>query len=193
MFRVYILIFTILLSTQLRASFYELLTQSAKKRLAQEEILSQANITSLSSNTQKMKTSLSGLLALKCEKSLRVLGRYEAYSNYISYVKTSTYEKGKLFFKLDHFLLPFPVTVDLKMPRIDKVGDYRVQFSTGFLKGLMAKFHIEQTEAGCYFETTSEWSGPNLPIPSPIFSLFVQTASRMAMEKLFRVVKAHYQ
>src|SRR5690606_26116288 len=129
-----------------------------------------------------------GIHPRNCVRVMRKLSLYENYHSYIDFIKTSTYsEKDQKFtFTVDHVLLPFPMIVSFKIPRITKAGDYKFVFESGFLKDLVGTIIIRDVGKYCLMGLKSDWSGPKTKIPDLVFATFIQTAGKLGLERLMR-------
>jgi hypothetical protein len=107
----------------------------------------------------------------------------------MDFVKQSSYDEKtqKFSFTIDHVLLPFPMIVGFKIPRITKEGQYPFLFEDGFLKGLTGKIIVKEVGKYCLLSMKTDWRGPASPLPNGIFGTFVQTVGKIGLEKLIRV------
>lgn len=130
-----------------------------------------------------------GIHPNKCNTALRKLSRYEKFHEYLDLVKLSGYsdKKGEIYLFLDSTLMPFPMSLNFKIERITKAGNYKFSFDKGFLKGLLGAIEVTQTPNGCYFYADSHWSGKASKIPDTVFEIFSETIGELAMKNLFRV------
>ena len=106
--------------------------------LLKGEVISTSKVDSPTDKEQQMMLFVSGIHPRNCTRAMRKLSLYENYHNYMDFIKSSKYdEKSQKFsFTVDHALLPFPMVVGFKIPRITKAGVYPFTFEDGFLKGL---------------------------------------------------------
>ncbi|MES2525757.1 MAG: hypothetical protein V4598_01665 [Bdellovibrionota bacterium] len=120
---------------------------------------------------------------------MRKLSLYENYSSYMDFIKSSQYnEKTQRFsFTVDHTLLPFPMVVGFKIPRITKEGHYPFTFDDGFLKDLKGTVIVKEVGKFCMLGLKTDWRGPETKIPNIVFATFVETVAKLGLEHLTRV------
>ena len=106
--------------------------------LLKGNVISVGKVETPSEKQQQMLLFVSGIHPRNCTRAMRKLSLYENYHSYMDFVKESKYnEKTQKFtFTIDHTLLPFPMVVGFKIPRITKAGHYPFVFEDGFLKNL---------------------------------------------------------
>ncbi|MFP5385650.1 MAG: hypothetical protein ACLGHN_06190 [Bacteriovoracia bacterium] len=157
--------------------------------LLKGEVISTGKVTSPSEKEQQMVLFSSGVHPRNCTKAMRKLSLYENYHNYMDFIKTSTYdEKSQKFtFTIEHVLLPYPMVVSFKIPRITKEGYYPFTFEDGFLKGLKGTVIVQEVGKFCLLGLKADWRGPESKIPDVVFGTFVQTVGRVGLEHLIRV------
>jgi hypothetical protein len=153
------------------------------------EVVSQGKVDSPASKTQQMLLFVSGVHPRNCTKVMRKLSLYENYHQYMDFIKESTYnENTQLFsFSIDHSLLPFPMIVKFKIPRITKPGHYPFVFEDGFLKDLKGTIIVQEIGKFCLLGLKADWRGPETKIPDVVFGTFVQTVGKLGLEHLIRV------
>jgi len=177
------------------------LPQPIKKKLRQEQNLSETQIEELwkgevlsrvnvktKQNTQSLDLWVSAFHPQNCRKALRKISHYEGYNEFLNFVKSSQYDDKthRWQIKLDHFLMPFPMYLDFKMPRVKKEGNYPFTFEKGFLSGLIGEVEARETAGRCQLTLSSKWSGPKSKIPDMIFASFVQTLAELGLSHLIR-------
>jgi hypothetical protein len=153
------------------------------------EVISTGKVDSPTEKEQQMFLFVSGVHPRNCTKAMRKLSLYENYHNYMDFIKTSSYnnETQKFTFTIDHALLPFPMYVGFKIPRITKQGHYPFTFEDGFLKDLKGTVIVQEVGKFCILGLKTDWRGPESKIPNLIFSTFVQTVGKLGLEHLIRV------
>ena len=132
-----------------------------------------------------------------CKSVFSILGKYENYKNMISFIRESYYnEKNqRVFFLLSHFLLPFDMVMDFKIPRIKKEGNYTFVFDQGFLKNLIGEIlvsEIKKDKFQCYVSVDINWSGPDSPFPDFIFQYFSKVLLGKSIKKLWEKSNHHF-
>ncbi len=173
------------------------LPQSLKDRALRGDVqvLSQVDSVIINQNKkQSLNFSIIGLHPKDCDKALRKLSRYEDYDRFLDFVKEADYKESdsQVRFLLNHILLPFPMSLEFKLPRIERPGEFPFSFDRGFLMGLQGKIVvIEETmknsrQKRCLFYTSAAWSGPHTGIPDSVFAFFSKVLSQTSMELLFR-------
>lgn len=157
--------------------------------LLKGEVISIGKVNSPTEKEQQMFLFVSGIHPRNCNRAMRKLSLYENYQNYMDFVKTSTYDEKnqKLSFTIDHTLLPFPMVVGFKIPRITKAGDYPFVFEDGLLKDLQGRVIVREIGKFCLLGLKTDWRGPQSKIPNIVFSTFVQTVGKLGLEHLIRV------
>jgi hypothetical protein len=152
-------------------------------------VVSSGQVDSPSENEQRMSLFVSGVHPRNCTRAMRKLSLYENYHSYMDFIKTSRYDEAskKFSFTIDHSLLPFPMIVSFKIPRITKEGHYPFTFEEGFLKDLKGTVIVKEVGKFCLLGLKSDWRGPKSRIPNLVFSTFVQTIGKLGLEHLIRV------
>lgn len=165
------------------------LSEGQMEDLLKGEVISTGKVHSPTDKEQQMFLFVAGIHPRNCTRAMRKLSLYENYHNYMEFIKTSSYnEKTQKFsFTIDHALLPFPMIVGFKIPRITKPGHYPFTFEDGFLKDLKGTVIVQDVEKFCLLGLKTDWRGPESRIPNVVFSTFVQTVGKMGLEHLIRV------
>lgn len=165
------------------------LSQGQVEDLLKGEVISTGKVHSPAPKEQQMFLFVAGVHPRNCTKAMRKLSLYENYHNYMDFIKTSSYnEKTQKFtFTVDHALLPFPMIVGFKIPRITKAGHYPFTFEDGFLKDLRGNVIVEEVGKFCLLGLKADWHGPESKIPNVVFGTFVQTIGKIGLEHLVRV------
>lgn len=157
--------------------------------LLKGEVISTGKVDSPTEKEQQMFLFVSGIHPRNCTRAMRKLSLYENYHNYMDFIKTSSYndQTQKFTFSIDHALLPFPMYVGFKIPRITKEGYYPFTFEDGFLKNLKGTVIVQEVGKFCLLGLKTDWRGPESKIPDVVFSTFVQTVGKLGLEHLIRV------
>jgi len=157
--------------------------------LLKGEVISTSNVTSEAGNKQKVDFFVMGIHPRNCTRAMRKLSLYENYSTYIDFIKESKYDEKnqKVFFVMDHTLLPFPMSLTFKIPRITQPGIYPFTFEHGFLKGLQGKIQVREVQKYCLISLKTDWTGHKTKIPNLVFEMFTQTAGKIGLEHLIRI------
>lgn len=152
-------------------------------------VISTSSVSTPKPNTQQMMLFTSGVHPRNCTRAMRKLSLYENYHEYIDFIKKSEYndQTEKVSFLLDHTLMPFPMTLSFKIPRIKKAGHFPFTFEDGFLKDLKGTIIVHEVGKYCLLGLKTDWKGPETRIPNLIFETFVQTVGKMGLEHLIRV------
>lgn len=171
-------------------SVFDQIPEAAKKNIQKNEIYANSVVNS-GQDWQTLDFQIVGETEKICRDTLRKLSRYETYSQYVGFIKKSTYDddKGKVHFELSSSLLPFDMILEFKLPRINKPGSYPFSFDNGFLKELKGVIQVEDHNGKCLFFTTATWRGKPTGIPDSILSFFSQALSKLSMENMFRIAK----
>ncbi len=157
--------------------------------LLKGNVVSVGKVDSPSDKEQQMMLFVSGIHPRNCTRAMRKLSLYENYSSYMDFIKTSKYDdvSQKFTFTIDHTLLPFPMIVGFKIPRITKEGHYPFTFEDGFLKNLKGTVIVKEVGKFCLLGLKADWRGPESRIPDVVFGTFVQTVGKIGLEHLIRV------
>ena len=157
--------------------------------LLKGDVISVGKVDSPTDKEQQMMLFVSGIHPRNCTRAMRKLSLYENYSSYMDFIKTSKYndQTQKFTFTVDHALLPFPMIVGFKIPRITKEGHYPFTFEDGFLKDLKGTVIVKEVGKFCLLGLKADWRGPESKIPNIVFGTFVQTVGKIALEHLIRV------
>ncbi|MFL5784908.1 MAG: hypothetical protein ACJ76H_09885 [Bacteriovoracaceae bacterium] len=157
--------------------------------LLKGDVVSVGKVDSPTNKQQQMMLFVSGIHPRNCTRAMRKLSLYENYSSYMDFIKESKYDEKtqKLSFVVDHALLPFPMVVGFKIPRITKEGHYPFVFEDGFLKDLKGTVIVKEVGKFCLMGLKADWRGPESKIPNVVFGTFVQTVGKLGLERLIRV------
>lgn len=168
--------------------FYTL-TEGQKEDLLKGEVISVGKVNSVEPKQQQMFLIVSGIHPRNCTRAMRKLSLYENYHTYMDFIKTSKYDEKtqKFTFTVDHALLPFPMIVAFKIPRITKEGYYPFTFEDGFLKDLKGTVIVQEVGKFCLMGLKTDWRGPESRIPNIVLETFIQTVGKMGLERLIRV------
>ncbi len=153
------------------------------------DVISEGDVVSPSEKEQKMMLFVSGVHPRNCTRAMRKLSLYENYNQYMDFVKESSYDDKteRIRLVINHTLLPFPMVVGFKIPRIKKEGHYPFLFENGFLKDLKGTVIVKEVGKFCLLGLKTDWRGPESKIPNVIFETFVQTVGKLGLEHLIRV------
>ena len=157
--------------------------------LLKGEVISTGKVDSPTDIEQQMMLFTTGVHPRNCKRVMRKLSMYENYSSYIDFIKKSEYntQKGEVSFVIDHLLIPFPMRLTFKIPRITKEGVYPFTLDHGFLKDLRGTIVVKDIGKFCLLGLKADWRGPETPIPNLAFSAFIQTVGKMGLEHLIRI------
>jgi hypothetical protein len=157
--------------------------------LLKGEVIGSGKVTTPRDKEQELKLFISGLHPRNCQRAMRKLSLYENYSTYVGFIKESRYneQNQKINFLMDHALLPFPMSLSFKLPRITKEGVYPFVLEHGFLKDLKGTIVVKEVSNFCLLSMKTDWNGPETRIPNLIFESFIQTVGKIGLEHLIRV------
>jgi hypothetical protein len=157
--------------------------------LLKGDVVSVGKVHSPTDKEQQMMLFVSGIHPRNCTRAMRKLSHYENYSSYMDFIKSSKYndQTQKFTFTVDHALLPFPMVVGFKIPRITKEGHYPFTFDDGFLKDLKGTVIVKEVGKFCLLGLKTDWRGPESKIPNIVFGTFVETVGKLGLERLIRV------
>jgi hypothetical protein len=152
-------------------------------------VISEGKVHSPTEKEQQMMLFVGGIHPRNCTRAMRKLSLYENYHTYMDFIKESHYNDSteRFSFVVDHALLPFPMIVKFKIPRITKQGQYTFVFEDGFLKNLKGTVLVKEMGKYCLLSLKSDWKGPETKIPNLIFSTFIETVGKLGLEHLIRV------
>lgn len=144
---------------------------------------------------QSLTFKVSGIHPNSCHKVLKTLSVYEKYHESVSFITKSTYNTRtkELFFRLESMLLPYPMVLKFKLPRINKPGSYPFIFETGIFLGLKGNINIYRYKSSidkkerCLFYTQASWKGKSTGLPKLIIEIFSETLTKKSFQKLFRI------
>ena len=168
-------------------SFHRSVWDSLKK----EEYYSKSQVNSQKDKQQSLNFQSMGLHTVSCQIALVKISRYEYYSQFLSFVKQSSYDdKARLIsLTLSHSLMPFDMDLSFKLDRVEKPGVYPFVFEGGFLKGLNGEIQISEFSKRCFFNAVAKWQGPDTKIPNTVFEFFTQVLGQLTLKNLFRISK----
>jgi hypothetical protein len=157
--------------------------------LLKGNVVAEGEVDSPSANEQKLELFVSGIHPRSCPRAMRKLSLYENYYQYMDFIKKSNYdEKSQRFsFVIDHTLLPFPMLVTFKIPRIHGEGHYPFTFEHGFLKNLKGTVIVKDLEKHCLMGLRTDWKGAKSKIPDSLFGTFIEVIGKVGLEHLMRV------
>lgn len=166
------------------------LTHTELKYLKENKILALSKVET-KDHKQSFKLKAMAMHPKKCTKVLRRLSRLENFKDWISFIKSSTYQdENKLFtLQAEHTLLPFPMIIHIIVDRPTKVGIYPFTFPTGIFRGLTGHFEIKEINGQCVFFATSKWLGPKTKIPDLGIEVFSETLTKLGGEVLMRKIR----
>jgi hypothetical protein len=158
------------------------------KKVLKEKVVSSCDMRS-SNKTQGLSFYLAALHKKPCKKAFKKLKQYENYKDHIGIIEKSNYnsKRGEAFFLIDSPLIPRKMVVKFKLPRIKDVGTYPYTFDHGIFKDLHGDIILSNYKNRCLFYSTAKWDGPSTKIPDFILRIFIETATRMTIQKLFRI------
>lgn len=159
------------------------------KDLLKGDVVAEGKVDSPSEKEQQLMLMVSGIHPRNCVRAMRKLSLYENYNQYMDFVKQSSYDDRtqRFSFTIDHTLLPFPMLVKFKIPRIKGEGHYPFVFEDGFLKDLKGTVIVKSIGKFCLLGLKSDWRGPETRIPNMVFGTFLQTVGKLGLEHLIRV------
>jgi hypothetical protein len=157
--------------------------------LLKGSVISVSKVQSPSKNQQQLMLFSSGIHPRNCRRAMRKLSLYENYHQYMDFVKKSSYDekKQKISLTIDHTLLPYPMILAFKIPRISGEGEYPFIFEDGFLKDLKGTIIVKKVSYHCLLGLKADWRGPDTPLPNLPFQVFLQTVGKVGLEHLIRV------
>jgi hypothetical protein len=157
--------------------------------LLKGDVISVGKVHSPTDKEQQMMLFVSGIHPRNCNRAMRKLSFYENYSGYMDFIKKSEYDEKNevVLFIMDHVLLPFPMNLTFKIPRIKTAGHYPFTFDHGFLKDLKGTIAVTSVGKFCMLTLKADWRGQDTKIPNLAFSAFIQTVGKLGLEHLIRV------
>jgi hypothetical protein len=175
------------ISDQLKP-FY-LASEGETEDLLKGNVISVSKVTSPTSKEQQLMLFVAGVHARNCQRVMRKLSLYENYSQYMDFIKQSRYDDKtqQISFVIDHLMLPFPMNLSFKLPRINGDGHYPFLFEHGFLKNLKGTIGVSDIGKFCLLSMKTDWRGPETAIPNLAFESFLQTIGKLGLEHLIRI------
>lgn len=157
--------------------------------LLKGDVISEGNVHSPTEKEQQLMLFVSGVHPRNCTRAMRKLSLYENYHQYMDFVKESSYDEinQKIKLTINHTLLPFPMVVSFKIPRITKEGHYPFTFDHGFLKDLKGTIIVKEVGKFCLLGMKTDWRGPDSKLPNIVLGTFLQTVGKLGLEHLIRV------
>ena len=189
---IFFLFFTILLTLPLSILHSKTVNYPPRfvEKAEKKEIVTSIRVTTEEDKKQSLDYQVMGLHPQSCASSFRILSRYENFPHYLSFLKKSQYNEktNDLALVFDSELLPFPLYLNFKLPRIRGVGDYPFTFPTGFFPGLKGIIHVrDHSQMRCLIYVEATWTGDKSKIASSVLEIFLITISKQGMEKLIRI------
>jgi hypothetical protein len=159
------------------------------QELIEGQVFSEARVHSPTKGEQQLKLFVAAIHPRSCTRALRKLSLYENYPQYMDFIKQGQYDEKaqKITFHVDHLLLPFPMILSFKFPRLTGPGHYPFTLESGFLKNLQGTIGVAEVAEYCLLSLKADWKGPDTPIPNVAFELFLQTVGKLGLEHLIRV------
>jgi len=153
------------------------------------EVISTSDVSSPNEKEQILGLFVVGIHPRSCKRAMRKLSLYENYHSYVDFIKMSSYDEAaqKIFFLIDHALLPFSMSLKFKIPRIKNEGHYPFIFEEGFLKDLKGTIIVKKVNHHCLLGLKADWRGPETVIPNLVFETFLETVGKIGLEHLIRV------
>lgn len=175
------------LSQQLKP-FY-VASEGETEELLKGDVISVSKVNSPTSKEQQLMLFVVGVHARNCQRAMRKLSLYENYHQYMDFIKQSRYDEKtqQINFVIDHLLLPFPMNLTFKLPRITGPGNYPFVFEHGFLKDLKGTIGVAELGQHCLLSMKTDWRGPETPIPNIAFETFLETVGKLGLQHLIRV------
>ncbi len=153
------------------------------------EVVSWSQVENDAETRQKMIIQVAGLHPRSCQKSLRKISRYEDYKLHMSFIKESSYDEKKQIvrFLLEHIVLPYPMILSFKIPRITATGETQLQFDDGIFAGLKGKIRVASVGNRCLYFMRADWHGKSTGLSPIIVETFAQTLTKIGLEHLIRI------
>lgn len=183
-----------LLTRDDQKALYPLLVSNWKKAkswiddLTESRSVSYIKVRTLKGQKQSLELKVSGVNPKSCAISLAKISRYQDYQNYLSFIEKSFYKEKsqKAFFLISHSLLPYKMSLSLRIPRIKKPGHYPFEFISGIFPYLKGKIFVARLNNKCFFFIDAHWEGSKTGINSTLLEVFLQTISEIGMNRLMR-------
>lgn len=156
--------------------------------LQEGEVVSWADVQG-ADGQQALHGKVAGLHPRTCARGLRKISRYEDYHQHMSFVKESSYrEKEQLVrYVLDHAILPFPMVLSFKIPRITRPGTTEFVFPNGIFAGLKGTIKVADVGERCIYFLETKWQGKSTGLPNLVVGAFAQTLTKIGLEHLIRI------
>jgi hypothetical protein len=157
--------------------------------LLNSEVISHASSENLKDNQQSLTTKVISMHPRTCRRGLKKISLYENYKSHISFLTESSYDDKTqmLKFVIEHTLLPYPMVLNFKIPRIHNAGSTEFQFDHGMFKGLQGKIEIEGIGNRCVYFLSADWKGQSTGLSPLVVEAFAQTLTKIGLEHLMRI------
>lgn len=159
------------------------------KNLQNSEVISQSTALQVNEAQQSLKIKVIALHPRTCQRGLKKISLYENYKTHMSFLKDSTYdEKTKMvFFTIEHTLLPYPMILNFKLPRIKSESVTPFVFTHGLFKNLKGEIYVKSIANRCAYFMQASWTGESTKLNATIVEAFAQTLTKIGLEHLMRV------
>ncbi len=157
--------------------------------LSRGEVVAWAEARDQSDSQQTLSTKVIGLHPRSCAWGLAKISRYEHYSQHMSFVRESRYDEKTqtLSLLLEHLVLPYPMTLTLKLPRISGPSVTPFLFPHGIFAGLTGTIHVASIGNRCAYFLRASWRGTSTKLSPLVIETFAQTLSKIGLEHLIRI------
>ena len=161
--------------------------ESHLEAILEGDVVGQAKVVD-ENKIQSMNLFTVGIHPKSCERAMKKISRYEEYKTFMSFIKESTYNESThmIYLLINHSLMPFPMSLDFKLPRITGPGEYPFVFPTGIFANLQGTIIVEKLPRHCLLTMKADWKGKHTGVSNIIVESFAQTLSRIGLEHLIR-------
>lgn len=159
------------------------------KNLQNSEVISESTALQVNEAQQSLKIKVIALHPRTCQRGLKKISLYENYKTHMSFLKESTYDEKTqmVFFTIDHSLLPYPMVLNFKLPRIKSESVTPFVFTHGLFKNLTGEIHVQNISNRCAYFMEASWLGESTKLNASIVEAFAQTLTKIGLEHLMRV------
>jgi len=166
------------------------LTKNQIQKIRIGKTITAAELVSITKLRQSLDFKVYAIHPLSCRRGFRKISQYEEYSNYINFIKESTYDEktNVVYLKMKPPIIRKFFYLEFKIPRIQEAGDYAFTFTKGFLLGLKGRILVSQLKnKKCLLSISANWQGKKLKYPKKIFEFFTESILENGIKKLIRM------
>ena len=163
--------------------------------LKDRKIISSSEVSDPEPKIQTLSHYVAGIHEKNCTDSSAVLGKYEEYKKFISFLEKSDYDGKTIMMVLNAQqiipLLPekyFKFNINVEIDRLKGPGAYKFTMALGLFKGLAGFVNVVETpEKKCLYYINADWKGQDTGLKNFIVKNLTEMISIRGLDKLFRI------